>query len=65
MITLDFETEAIEGNPLFSPPKPVGLAVRWESSVCDYVTDPGQMELAWQELMESDKDRHGTEDGTC
>ena len=56
MITLDFETEAIEGNPLFSPPKPVGLAVRWESSVCDYVTDPGQMELAWQELMESDKE---------
>lgn len=26
-ITLDFETEAIQGNPIVNPPRPVGLAV--------------------------------------
>lgn len=27
MITIDFETEAIVGNPLVNPPKPVGVAI--------------------------------------
>ncbi len=39
IITLDFETEGIEGNPLVHPPKPVGLAVRWETGDTEYITD--------------------------
>lgn len=30
MITIDFETEAINGNPILNPPRPVGVAV-WSS----------------------------------
>jgi len=26
-VTLDFESEAIIGNPIVNPPKPVGLAI--------------------------------------
>ena len=37
--TLDFETEAIEGNPLLSPPKPVGLAVRQCDGATQYLTE--------------------------
>lgn len=43
MITLDFETEAIVGNPLLDPPKPVGLAIRWETGATEYETDMAQM----------------------
>jgi DNA polymerase I-like protein with 3'-5' exonuclease and polymerase domains len=39
MITLDFETEAIVGNPIVNPPKPVGLAV--------WVPDQDPVYLAW------------------
>ncbi len=28
MITIDFETEGIEGNPIYSPPKPVGVSIK-------------------------------------
>lgn len=28
MITIDFETEGIEGNPVYSPPKPVGVSIK-------------------------------------
>jgi len=27
MITVDFETEAIQGNPILHPPRPVGVAI--------------------------------------
>ena len=39
MLTLDFETEGIVGNPIVSPPVPVGLAVRWPSGDKEYITD--------------------------
>lgn len=29
MITIDFETEAIEGNPIYSPPRPVGVSIKY------------------------------------
>jgi len=32
IITIDFETEAIVGNPVVNPPAPVGVAI-WDSSV--------------------------------
>jgi len=45
MITLDFETEAIVGNPLVHPPKPVGLAVQVDNHEPYYVTD-------WQDMYD-------------
>ena len=45
--TLDFETEAIEGNPLLSPPKPVGLAVRQCDGATQYLTDWEDMRNAF------------------
>jgi hypothetical protein len=54
MITLDFETEAIEGNPLVTPPKPVGLAV-WDDCLdpC-YITNWGEMHSAWSSYLSQD-----------
>lgn len=43
VITLDFETEGIDGNTLLHPPKPVGLAVRWPSGDKEYITDWAEM----------------------
>ena len=45
--TLDFETEGIEGNPLITPPRPVGLAVRWDDDKCEYITDLQEMRNVW------------------
>lgn len=39
MITLDFETQGIEGNPIATPPDPVGVAV--------WVPDKDPVYLAW------------------
>ena len=55
MITLDFETEAIEGNPLVNPPKPVGLAVRGASGRCHYQTDWDEMADVWEMYCASSK----------
>lgn len=52
MITLDFETEAIEGNPLVNPPKPVGLAVWVEDFEPEYITDWSDMRRHWQDIVE-------------
>lgn len=38
MITVDFETEAIVGNPLTHPPRPVGVAVKWGNGEEEYLT---------------------------
>ena len=51
MITIDFETEGIEGNPVFNPPRPVGISIKLGDAPshyyayghptgnnCDYVT---------------------------
>lgn len=39
MLVLDFETEAIEGNTSYNPPKPVGLAYRTKAGETGYLTD--------------------------
>lgn len=36
MITIDFETEGIDGNPVFNPPKPVGVSVKYGSEPSKY-----------------------------
>lgn len=37
MLTFDFETEAIEGNPIANPPKPVGVALKWDDKPSEYL----------------------------
>lgn len=49
--TLDFETEAIEGNPLLDPPRPVGLAVRWPDGEAGYITDWDEMVVAFRKAL--------------
>ena len=50
IVTLDFETESIEGNPLIAPPKPVGLAVRWPNGNKEYITDLQVMRNTWGDI---------------
>ena len=38
MITVDFETEAIVGNPIVDPPAPVGVAVTYPNMESHYYT---------------------------
>ena len=47
MITLDFETEAIVGNPLANPPKPVGLAIYASGKEPEYVVGWEGMKEMW------------------
>lgn len=56
MITLDFETEAIVGNPLTKPPKPVGLAILNTNNKDDslYITDWQLMVATWLTALDSD-----------
>jgi DNA polymerase-1 len=37
MITFDFETEGIVGNPIYSPPKPVGVAIKFDDGPSQYL----------------------------
>lgn len=53
IVTLDFETEGIDGNPLLSPPKPVGLAVRQPDGTKDYITDRQEMRNLWGDVRNS------------
>jgi DNA polymerase-1 len=36
MLTIDFETEAIDGNPIFRPPAPVGVSIKPEGQPSTY-----------------------------
>lgn len=56
MVTLDFETEAIEGNPIVNPPKPVGLAIRWHEGNAEYITNLEIVENLLKELWDSDRE---------
>ena len=49
MITIDFETEAIVGNPILNPPKPVGVAVWVEGQEPVYLSwgHPGENNCDW------------------
>lgn len=55
MITLDFETEAIVGNPMVNPPKPCGLAILKTNKEGDgyYLTDWDLMRQAWLDALDS------------
>ncbi len=53
MITLDFETEAIGPNPLWLPPKPVGLAIWIKGCEPEYITDWDKMTEVWLRCMDS------------
>jgi len=56
MITLDFETEAIVGSPLVTPPRPVGIAILSEDYPAgDYLTGD-QMKRCWTDSLASDED---------
>ena len=35
-VAVDFETEAIDGNPILNPPRPVGVAIRYAGQPPDY-----------------------------
>lgn len=37
MITIDFETEGIEGNPIWNPPKPVGVSIKFDDTPSVYL----------------------------
>jgi DNA polymerase I-like protein with 3'-5' exonuclease and polymerase domains len=58
MITLDFETEAIVGNPFVNPPKPVGLAV-YSDAGTEYVTNWNDMGHMLHNLFHNDDDLLG------
>ena len=36
MLTIDFETEAIAGNPIYNPPRPVGVSIKHEGQPSSY-----------------------------
>ncbi len=56
MITLDFETEGIVGNPVVTPPRPVGLAVQINDEIPEYYTDWEQMVSIYQHAVDSGSD---------
>jgi DNA polymerase-1 len=56
VITLDFETKPIVGNPLVNPPRPVGLAVYLEGEPPYYLTDWQHMVDQWEVAMDSGED---------
>lgn len=47
MITIDFETEAIDGNPLVAAPAPVGVAICADGEAPFYTDDWGVLERYW------------------
>lgn len=36
LLTLDYETEAIQGNPAWNPPDPVGVSIKWGDAPSEY-----------------------------
>lgn len=36
ILTIDFETEAIDGNPIYNPPRPVGVSIKPEGAESRY-----------------------------
>lgn len=54
LVTVDFETEAIVGNPLINPPKPVGCAVWVPGQEPEYLAwgHPTENNCSWQRAHE-------------
>ena len=36
LLTIDFETEAIDKNPIYEPPRPVGVSIKWGDAPSEY-----------------------------
>lgn len=51
MLTFDFETEGIVGNPIFNPPKPVGVSIKFddEGSVYHAWAHPTDNTCTWEQ----------------
>ena len=56
MITLDFETDEIVGNPLVHPPKPCGLAIWSDGTEPRYIANWDEMKAVWRACLGSKKD---------
>jgi len=55
MIAVDFETEAIIGNPLIHPPKPVGVSVTWSVKDSKYYVGE-EMEKICNEIWNTEEE---------
>jgi DNA polymerase I-like protein with 3'-5' exonuclease and polymerase domains len=51
MLTFDFETEGIVGNPIYNPPKPVGVSVKFDNEGSVYYAwgHPTGNNCTWEE----------------
>ena len=65
MLTIDFETAAIEGNPVFNPPQPVGVSIKPEGAAslyyawghpCDNNCDFESARAALMKALHADKE---------
>ena len=56
MLTLDFETEAIVGNLIVHPPRPVGLAVTFDDMHSEYITEWEHMWRFWLSAINGKED---------
>ena len=51
MLCIDFETEAIAGNPVHKPPKPVGVSLKWDAEDSQYLAwgHPTGNNCSWED----------------
>lgn len=51
MLTFDFETEGIVGNPIYNPPKPVGVSIKHDDQGSRYLAwaHPTQNNCSWED----------------
>jgi len=49
--TFDFETEAIVGNPIYNPPRPVGVSIKRNGDGSEYLAwgHPTENNCTWEE----------------
>lgn len=49
-LTIDFETEGIVGNPIWNPPKPVGVSIKWGGRTSTYYSwgHPVENNSTWE-----------------
>jgi DNA polymerase-1 len=51
MLTFDYETEAIDGNPIYNPPRPVGVSLKFEDEPSRYLAwgHPTENNVSWED----------------
>jgi DNA polymerase I-like protein with 3'-5' exonuclease and polymerase domains len=51
VLTFDFETEGIVGNPIFNPPKPVGVSIKFDDLGSRYYAwaHPSENNCSWED----------------